>query len=438
LLRVNGTSLELIASDVFLPFADPALRYLLAHGGRGSGKSHHFAERLIKATIAVPGTRAVCIREYQRSLKQSSKHLIESKIKEAGLGSLFDPQADVIRTPGDGLIMFAGMQDHNAETIKSLEACRIACIDEAQTLSERSLAMLRPTIRLPGSQIWASYNRTRKRDAIDVFARQLIDSKDHEAAVVLVNWRNNPWWNPTLEKERLRDLRLYPERYDHIWEGDYAKAFEGAYFARQLAQARLEKRIGGPVPRDPLLPLRTWWDLGGAGAQADAMAIWVGQWVGMQIRLIDYIEGVGQPLEYYLAELRSRGYDKAIVHLPHDGVNTNSVTGNRIWQHIEEAGFDVPQPLENQGRGAVMMRIEAARRVFPACWFDPRCEQGLDALGYYHERKDEQRQAGLGPEHDWSSHGADAFGLMALLYEGPERQPTKRRTYMGGGGWQAA
>jgi phage terminase large subunit len=126
-------------------------------------------------------------------------------------------------------------------------------------------------------------------------------------------------------------------------------------------------------------------------------------------------------LGYYTNELRSRGYQKAICHLPHDGVNANVVTGFRFADHLRDAEFQV-EVIPNQGSGAAAMRIEAVRRLFPKCWFNELItEAGRDALGYYHERKDENRDVGLGPEHDWSSHAADAFGLMAIAYEEPSR-----------------
>jgi phage terminase large subunit len=111
--------------------------------------------------------------------------------------------------------------------------------------------------------------------------------------VVKANWRDNPWFPEVLEAERNLDLERYPDRYHHVWEGDYARAFEGAYFARDLTKARQEGRIG-KVARDDLLPI-----IGGAGAKADACAIWVVQWVGQEIRVLDYIEGQGQVLAYY-------------------------------------------------------------------------------------------------------------------------------------------
>ena len=413
----GGSVLDIPTARAFRPLLEPG-RYKGAWGGRGSGKSHFFGELLVEECYRSPGTRAVCIREVQKTLAQSSKHLVESKIEALGLSIEFRITNENIATPGGGLIMFQGMQDHTAESIKSLEGCRIAWVEEAQTLSSRSLALLRPTIRVPDSEIWFSWNPRRKSDAVDEFLR---GKRPDDAAVIKANWRDNPWFPDVLEKERQLDLKLYPERYEHIWEGDYARAFEGAYFAKGLSEARSQGRIGR-VSADPLLPLRAFFDLGGSGATADAMAIWIVQFVGQEIRVLDYIEGIGQVLAYYVSELRSRGYQKVICVLPHDGVNENNVTGKRYEQHLRDAEFDVPPPVKNMGRGAAGMRVEAVRRIFPKIWFnETTTEAGRDALGYYHERKDEERNVGLGPEHDWSSHAADAFGLMAICYEEPSR-----------------
>ncbi len=419
---------------MFRPLLDPA-RYKGAYGGRGSGKSHFFADLLVEECIRVPGTRAVCLREVQKTLQESSKRTIEDKIQKLGVGHLFDVTKPEIRTPGGGIIIFNGMQDHNAESIKSLEGYRIAWFEEAQSMSERSLSLLRPTIRVQDSEIWFSWNPTRKADAIEVFLRQ---DPPTNAIVVKANWRDNPFWNSTLEGERQLELKKYPERYEHTYEGDYARAFEGAYFAALLTQARNEGRIGN-VAADPLLPLRAVFDLGGSGATADAMAIWIVQWVGQEIRVLDYIEGIGQVLGHYTTELRARGYQQAICILPHDGVNSNAITGKRYEDHLRDAEFDV-LVVPNQGKGASAMRIEAVRRILPKCWFDEKkTEAGRDALGFYHERKDEKRSVGLGPEHDWSSHAADAFGLMAVAYEDPSRTHGKLKPLnlmpRGAGGW---
>ena len=393
-------------------------RYKGAYGGRGSGKSHFFGELLVEECQAERGTLAVCIREVQKTLAQSSKRLIESKIASLGVGANFRVFQDKIETPGDGLIIFQGMQDHSAESIKSLEGFRLAWIEEAQTLSARSLSLLRPTIRSERSEIWASWNPTRKSDAIDDFFRGP-NGLPKGAVLVKANWRDNPWWTDVLEAERQLELERYPERYDHTYEGDYAKAFEGAYFARMLSEARRDGRIG-KVTADPLLPIRSFHDIGGSGATADAYTIWVVQWVGQEIRVLDYYESVGQVLAYHVNWMRDKGYQKALVYLPHDGVNDNNITGKRYAEHWEDAGFAVEPPVKNQGKGAAAMRIEAVRRLGHKLWFnDETTDAGRQALGFYHERKDEQRNVGLGPEHDWSSHAADSFGLMAICYEEP-------------------
>jgi len=410
-LRINTPA-------VFAPLLEPS-RYKGAWGGRGSGKSHFFAERLIEDCLAHRGMLALALRETQKSLAQSSKRLLEAKIHALNVGHLFRIWHDRIETPGDGLIVFQGMADHTAESVKSFEGFKRAWIEEAQAFSHRSLTLLRPTIRAEGSELWASWNPRRKSDAVDDFFR---GGKVDGAVVVEANWRDNPWFPAELEAERQIDLKRYPDRYDHVWEGDYARALEGAYFARELAEARAQGRIGN-VARDPLLPVRAVFDLGGAGSHADAMAIWIVQWVGREIRALDYIEGVGQTLGYYVCELRSRGWKNALCILPHDGVNENNITGKRYEDHLREAGFDV-SVIRNQGKGAAMMRIEAARRLFGQVWFaEDATEAGRDALGFYHEKRDELRNVGLGPAHDWSSHASDAWGLMCVAYEEPRSGP---------------
>jgi len=360
----------------------------------------------------------VCIREVQKDLKESAKLLIEDKLLQFGLGEAdgFRVWKDRIETPKDGQIIFKGMQDYTAESMKSLEGFHRAWVEEAQTLTTRSLSMLRPTIRRENSEIWASWNPRRKTDAVDEFLRS---KQPSNAKVVQANWRHNPWFPRVLQEERATDLKLYPERCEHIWEGGYATAFEGAYFASLLAEARAKGRIG-IVSADPLLPLRAFHDIGGSGATADAYTIWIVQWVGDQIRVLDYYESVGQVLAFHVNWMRERGYQKVINYFPHDGVNDNNITGKHYWDHWADAGFQCEPPVKNQGRGAASMRVEAVRRLGPKMWFNENTtEPGRDALGFYHERKDEQRNVGLGPEHDWSSHAADSFGLMAVCYVEP-------------------
>jgi phage terminase large subunit len=405
---------------VFVPLLEPA-RYKGAHGGRGSGKSHFFADQIIEDSIAEQGMRSVCIREVQKSLKESAKRLIEDKLQEHGLGEAdgFKVFREVVETPGDGIITFQGMQDHTAESIKSLEGFKRAWCEEAQSLSARSLSLLRPTIRAEGSEIWFSWNPRRKTDPVDAMLRGA--NLPTGAAVVRANWSDNPWFPKVLDQERDDCLRTNPDQYMHIWEGDYATVLAGAYYAKHLAEARTQGRIGRVSP-DPLMTTRAVFDIGGTGAKADAVAIWIVQFVGREIRALDYYEAVGQPLAAHVMWLREKGYGKAQIILPHDGATHDKVYDVSYESALRDAGFEVTV-IPNQGAGAASKRIEAARRLFPSVWFNEATTgPGLDALGWYHERRDEDRNIGLGPEHDWSSHGADAFGLACVVYEQPQNK----------------
>jgi len=208
-------------------------------------------------------------------------------------------------------------------------------------------------------------------------------------------------------------MRERPEQYGHIWEGEFLTVAEGAYYARQIVDARADRRIC-KVNEDPLMRIYAVWDIGGTGAKADATAIWIVQYIGAEIRILDYYEAVGQPLAAHVNWLRDNGYGKALCILPHDGAAHDRVHDTTYEGALRAAEFDV-LVVPNQGRGAAMQRIEAARRLFPQMVFDEEfCQAGLEAIGWYHEKRDDERGIGLGPEHDWSSHGADAFGLIAV------------------------
>lgn len=375
---------------------------------------------MIEEHLAERGMLSVCIREVQKTLADSSKRLLEAKLSDFGLGEAdgFKVFRDTIETPGDGAIIFQGMQDHTAESIKSLEGFRRAWWEEAQTASLRSLNLLRPTLRVSGSELWFSWNARLKNDPIDVMLRGA--EKPTGAIVVEANWRDNPWFTAELEQERLDCLRMQPDQYDHIWEGGYLSVAAGAYFAKHLAEAKNERRIGR-VAADPLMTIRLFFDIGGTGAKADAVTIWAAQFIGREIRVLNYHEASGQPLAYHVNWMRSQGYtpDRAQIWLPHDGSTQDKVYDVSYESALRSAGYSVTV-VPNQGKGAAAARIEEARRLFPSIWFnEDTTEAGRAALGWYHEKRDEERGIGLGPEHDWASHGADSFGLMCVVYEEP-------------------
>lgn len=175
---------------------------------------------LIERCLMQP-TRAVCIREKQKSLEQSVKRLIEDKIQSLGVGHLFTVQYDRVIPPG-GLIIFQGMQNHTADSIKSLEGYDIAWVEEAQSLSVRSLDLLRPTIRKPDSELWFSWNPSQATDPVDMLLRDEA-TRPPSAVVVQANYRDNPWLPDVLREEMEYDRRRDPDKYQHVWLGGYQK-----------------------------------------------------------------------------------------------------------------------------------------------------------------------------------------------------------------------
>lgn len=220
------TTLQIRTPRVFLPLLKPA-RYKGAYGGRGSGKSHFFAEALIERCIAQK-TSWACLREVQKSLNQSVKRLLEIKIEELGVSHMFDCQEAKIITPYGGLIIFQGMQNHTADSIKSLEGFDGAWFEEAQNCSQRSLDLLRPTIRKEGSEMWFSWNPENETDPVDELLRG--ENPPPESIVVEVNYSDNPWFPKVLRDEMEYDKSRDKDKYQHIWLGGYRQHSEARVF----------------------------------------------------------------------------------------------------------------------------------------------------------------------------------------------------------------
>jgi phage terminase large subunit len=211
---------------VYKPLLAPA-RYKGAWGGRGSGKSHFFAERLILRCLQEK-IDAVCVREVQQSLNQSVKKLLELKIEQLGVGSQFEILYDRIKAPFGGVIIFQGMATTTAESIKSLEGFDICWVEEAQSLSQRSLDLLRPTIRKENSELWFSWNPRHNSDPIDAFLRG--DNLPPGAVIVKANYRDNPWLPSVLKDELEYDQKRDPDKFAHVWLGEYEQNSEARVF----------------------------------------------------------------------------------------------------------------------------------------------------------------------------------------------------------------
>ena len=371
----------------------------------------------------------LCARQFMNSLDDSSLEEVKRAIEEEPfLAEYYEVGEKYIRSR-DGRVSFsfAGL-DKSIDSVKSKGRILLCWVDEAEPVTEAAWSILIPTLREEGdgwnAELWVTWNPKRRKAAVELRFR---NKTDPLIKIVEMNYRDNPRFPQKLERERQRDERERPDQYGHVWGGEHVSIVEGAYYARHLNTAKAEGRIGR-VAFDPLMRPRIYCDLGGTGARADAFAMWPAQFVGREIRVRDYYEAQGQQLAEHIQWLHSKGYgpDKADIYLPHDGATNDRVIDVSFESAFVAAGYTVTV-IPNQGKGAARMRIESARRVFPMIWFDEATtEGGREALGWYHEKKsDDHREIGLGPEHDWSSHGADAFGLMAVAYETPRDNKPK-------------
>lgn len=415
-----------------------------SYGGRGSAKTRTFAKMAAVRGYMFGGSGEsgiiLCARQFMNSLDDSSLEEVKRAIEEEPfLAAYYDVGEKYIKSR-DGRIAFtfAGL-DRSIESVKSKGRILLCWVDEAEPVTAEAWSILIPTLREEGenwnAELWVTWNPKRKTAAVESRFR---NTNDPLIRVVEMNWRDNPKFPAKLERERLRDQQERPDQYRHIWEGDYVSVIEGAYFAKHLTEAKAQGRIGN-VAADPLMTIRLVCDIGGTGARADAFTIWAAQFVGREIRWLNYYEAVGQPLASHLEWCRGQGYtpQRAQFWLPHDGDTNDKVYDVSYASALRAAGYTVTV-VPNQGKGAAMARIEAARRLFPSMWFNaPTTQAGIDAIGWYHEKKDEIRQIGLGPNHDWASHGADSFGLGAVIYEEPQ-VAAKAKQHRPQGGWMAA
>lgn len=433
------TSVRVELPPKLIPVFSGEAMYRGSYGGRGSAKTRSFAKMsavwgIRFAQAGLPGI-IVCGREFMNSLDESSFAEVKAAIEsEPWLAERYEVGEKFIRTRDRQIdYAFIGLR-HNLDSIKSKSRIRLLWVDEAEPVSEKAWAKAVPTVREEGAEIWVTWNPERKNSATHKRFRQ---DPPKESKIVEMNWRDNPWFPGTLDKTRLEDQEKRPDQYEHVWEGDFVTVVDGAYYASSLSQAKRDGRIGHVAP-DPLMTYRAYWDIGGTGAKADACSIWIVQFVGREMRVLDYYEAQGQPLSAHVKWLRDSGYDKALCILPHDGATHDRVHSVSYESALREAGFET-KVIPNQGRGAAKMRIEAARRLFPSIWFNEETTQsGRDALGWYHEKKSEDdRDIGLGPNHDWSSHAADAFGLMCVAYETPTDKKLNLPPPQVAGGWMA-
>ena len=382
-------------------------RYKGAYGGRGGAKSHFFAEQVVFK--ALEGKRIVCIREVQNSIKDSVKQLIVDKIEKLGLGQEFDVVESEIRGPKDSLIVFKGMQAYNAANIKSLEGYDVAWVEEAQTFSQYSLDLLRPTLRKDGSELWFSWNPRYKTDPVDAFFRK---NPPADAISVQINWRDNPWFPDVLKREMEHDFEVDADKAEHIWNGAYGSS-QGAILAKYVNKAEREGRIHNDVSFDPDgAPILISSDLG----FRDTAAWWYWQPVLGGSKILKYQGESGWDADDWIPEIQKNLLAMGVkkdslgkIWLPHDAraktFQSKHTTVEKFLTAFGAGKVDVvPQSRKSD-------QISAARTVIDLCEFHATdCEGGLDGLRAWEFQYHEELQVfSKDPLHNWASHPGDAY-----------------------------
>lgn len=404
----TGRTLRIETPAVFRPLLYPA-RYKGAYGGRGSAKSHTFAEMLIEQCILGPsqrghGVRAVCVREVQRSLEQSVKRLLDDKIKAWDLGASFRVLNTHIETPGGGVIIFQGMQSHTAESMKSLEGYDIAWVEEAQALSQRSLDLLRPTIRVASSELWFTWNPRDQKDPVDVLLRG--SDRPPEAVVVRANWSDNPWFPDVLRQEMLWDRTRDPEKYAHVWLGEYVRKSEARVFRNwriedfatpEAAPSFLFGADWG-FAQDPTVLVRCW--LSGRTLYVDAEVYHVGCEIDRTPALFDAL-----------------GCAACMQSRPCDGTSAGHAMARR-WQIVaDSARPETISHMRRHGYPRIIPARKGAGSVEEGVAFlqscdivvHPRCRHAIDELTCYSYKTDPKTDAVLPILPDFKNHVIDAL-----------------------------
>lgn len=401
--------------------------YKVLYGGRDGIKSWSAARALLILGTQKP-LRILCARETMDSIRESVHQLLCDQIRLLGLERFYNPLQSEIRGVNGTEFVFAGLRKQTVSSIKSYEAIDICWVEEASVVSRRSLTILLPTIRKPGSEIWLTLNPDLETDAVYT---DFVVNPPKGAWVCRTSYKDNNWLSEE-SKQKIETLRERdPDVFHHVYEGATRSTVEGAIYKAEIMAAERDGRIR-QVPCDTLKPVDTFWDLG----YADRVAIWAAQRGPFEIRVLRYFEGDHQAIDYYLREIQTWGYVLGTCFLPWDGGTRNLGTGRSIEEIMRAKGFTVRVNRQL----SVHDGINAVRTLFPQLWFDAAlCADGLQYLRRYQWGP----KTALGvdrraPLHDDASHSGDALRTMAVGIKEPERMREEsgdQGVYYGADSW---
>jgi phage terminase large subunit len=385
--------------------------YKCLYGGRDGCKSWSVAQALLILGAQKP-LRILCGRETMDSIRESVHQLLSDQIARLGLDEFYTTLQSEIRGKNGTEFVFAGLRKQTVSSLKSYEAIDICWIEEASVVSRRSLTILLPTIRKPGSEIWFTLNPDLETDAVYL---DFVINPPPGAVVVKVGYQDNNWLSKE-SRQKIETLRERdPDTFHHVYEGATRSTVEGAIYKAEIQRAENGGRIRA-VPYDSERVVDTFWDLG----FADRVSIWCAQRTPFEIKVIRYFEGDHQAIDYYLRELQTWGYVFGTCFLPWDGGTRSLGTGKSIEELMRLKGF---KTLVNRQLN-VADGINAVRTIFPQLYFDANlCADGLQYLRRYQWGP----PTALGvprsqPLHDDASHPADALRTLAVGIREPERE----------------
>ena len=390
----------------FAPFLKPK-RFKIAKGGRDSGKSWTIAQLLLLEGASRP-IRVGCFREVQKSLKDSVYTLLCDQIRRLGLTDFYTATREEIRGTNGTLFVFSGLSLQTKDSLKSFEGLDYAWVEEAHSVSQGSWDVLTPTIRKPGSEIWASFNPEMDTDPV----YQMFCAKQRDDAIVVsINWYDNPWKSDALDSERATMKRDDPEKYAHIYEGNCRPAVEGAIYYKEVSALRSQGRYHA-VPYDPMLKVHVVADLG----FNDYMSLLLVQRLASEVRVIRYIEDRKRDIPSYSVELKALNFNFGDIWLPHDArATTLTSSSNPIGATAEEQFRNLGWSVRIVPNINIEQGIRKARETFPRVHIDNReASELLNRLGRYRRHVKPDGQATI-PVHDDQSHGSDGFRYMALI-----------------------
>lgn len=420
--RSGGPLIPYAPRRPFVGFHERQERWACVVAHRRAGKTVAAINHLIRAALECPRPqpRMAYVAPYTSQAKDVAWNYLQQYT--AGIRGASASVSELrVDLPRGGRIRLYGADNYNRLRGIYLDG---VVLDEFADMDPRAWSeVIRPA--LADRQGWAAFIGTPKgRNAFWKLFERASASPDWYALRLKASETG------LVEAGELEALKteLSADEYAREMETSFDAAIAGAYYAAALTQAEVEGRISR-VAHDPAAEVHAAFDLG----IGDATAIWLTQWVGREIRLIDYIENSGVGLDWYARALRERPYVYAPLILPHDARARELGTGKSRVEMLEGLGFSI----RIAPRIGVADGIEAVRRMLPRTWIDAgRCDAGLRALRDYREKTDPKRRIALGPLHDWTSHPADALRYLMTAYEEPEAdRKAKAAGRAQGGGW---